>query len=411
MVPPTVASTNFTLQPFYQNPLILEQKCSVTVLLVDPDLEMDTMWALESVAANILPLETTCILLKTSICGKGKSSRDAYTGFDVQERYRQKADRVRKLARPLLANLIDRGNVRMTILNHTHYNLRACDNFYNPSFMLENFRFWGSDEFDEDLDSDLVLMTQGDAVLCHELHVDKWRDVAWVGAPWPARTGDRPWHFCSSLATIWREGHLNVNADEEPPPYPTPEQMCSNTMVGPQGNGGLGLRSRKWLRKAIEYCPSIRADVSGLSPEQYAAAPCRAQNAPAEDIYFVSILRGIGAPIPSNYEAALFSLELKSPGMIADQYKLNATFMEEMVRKRWYSRNDATGMDHYQKMIHHENTTKDPLIPIGIHKPWNDHVKEQLGDEYLNEQCPYMRKVVENSKYGRIQLSKLKIPF
>jgi hypothetical protein len=400
-------TTNFTLQPFYQNPLILKQKCSVTVLLVDPHLGKDSMWALESVAANILPLEKTCILLKTSVCGFGV---DYHVALDADRRYHRKAAIIRASAEPLFAAMIDRGQVRMTVLDHKKYNLRACNRFYNPSFMFENYRFWGPDEFDEDLDSDLILMTQGDAVLCHELHMDKWQDVAWVGAPWPARLGPMAWDFCSALPRIWNEGHHNATTNKEPPPYPSEDQLCHDTYYGPQGNGGLGLRSRKWLRKAIEYCPAHSQDVSGLTSAQWDTAPCRAFNTAAEDIYFVSILRGLGAPLPSNYEAALFSLELRSPGMIATQYNLNVSYMEAMIQKRWYSRKDPTGMDYYEQMMQ-QNTSEDPLIPIGIHKPWNDHVKKRLMDKYLQKQCPYMKRVVETSKWGRRVMNNTRITF
>jgi hypothetical protein len=287
----------------------------------------------------------------------------------------------------------------MIVLNHTRYNLRSCNNFYNPSYLFENYHFWGPDEFLPQ-DSDLLLMTQGDAVLCHELHMDKWRDVAWVGAPWPARKGKRGWDFCSFLPNSWTDFHGGKTV----PSFPTEDQFCDDTTYGPQGNGGLSLRSRSWLRKAIEYCPVVDRAVSGLDQDAYDAAPCKAKVVAAEDIYFVTILRGIGAPLPNNYEAALFSMELRSPNAIADQYSLNQSFVQDMIQKRWYSPNDPTGMDYYRTMIqagHNLSSDTDPLIPIGVHKPWNQYLGNRITEDYLNQQCPYMQKVVENSKYGR----------
>lgn len=167
----------------------------------------------------------------------------------------------------------------------------------------------------------------------------------------------------------------------------------------------MSLRSRSWLRKAIQYCPTSTFANSGLTRQQFDTAPCRATRIAAEDIYFVTILRGIGAPLPSNLEAALFSLELRTPPMIAEQYHLNDTFLENMVQKRWYSPNDPSGMEYYRTMMGHQHNLSqgmiDRLVPIGIHKPWNKYVSKRITETYLNEQCPYMIKVVENSKYGR----------
>ncbi|KAG7352037.1 hypothetical protein IV203_008085 [Nitzschia inconspicua] len=413
---------NFTLQPFYQNPTILKKNCSVTVLFVDPNLGKDSMWALESVVANILPLETTCVLLQTSVCEFISSTDghiDAVTGtIAIQQasnktelyNYNRKAQQVRQLAEPLFGKMIDRGNVRMKVLNHSRYNLKSCHNFYNPSHLLENYHFWGPDEFLPE-DSDLILMMQGDAVLCHELNVDKWKDVAWVGAPWPARKGKKPWHFCSFFPQSWKEFHEHAGSTNIPT-FPTDDQLCTDTSFGPQGNGGLGLRSRSWLRKSIEYCPVVSRTISGLSQQQYDAAPCKATNVAAEDIYFVTILRGIGAPLPNNFEAALFSMELRSPNAIAEQYSLNQTFMEAMVQRRWYSPTDPSGMEYYKTMLQQgQNLSSqgiDPLIPIGVHKPWNDFLRKRILEDYLNDQCPYMKHVVECSKYGRKHIEEMK---
>jgi hypothetical protein len=404
-------NNNFTLQPFYQNPVILQKNCSVTVLFVDPNLGKDAMWALESVVANILPLETTCVFIQTSVCdtyARNHQYPNKHDNNDEIGQYQRKARQVRDLAEPLFGNLIDQGHVRMKVLSHTKYNLHSCSNFYNPSHLFENYQFWGSQEFLPQ-DSDLVLMSQADAVLCHKLHVDKWRDVAWVGAPWPAKRGKQGWHFCSSLPTSWKEFHRDGGSGKKVPKYPTKYQLCHDTTYGPQGNGGVSLRSRSWLRKAIEYCPVEDRAISGLAQDAYGAAPCKATSVAAEDIYFVTILRGIGAPLPNNYEAALFAMELRSPAAIANQFHLNQSFIETMIQKRWYSLNDPTGMDDYRNVMKAGKNLSsgiDPLVPIAVHKPWNNYLGERITEDYLNEQCPYMKKVVETSKYGIRYLNK-----
>jgi hypothetical protein len=147
----------------------------------------------------------------------------------------------------------------MNVLNHTRYDLQSCNNFNNPSHLLENYHFGLPDEFLPQ-DSDLIVMSQVDAVLCHELHMDKWRDVSWVGAPWPARKEkmDGIFVLCHQI-----------------------EEILSNLVR--RANGGCRLRSRSWLRKAIEYCLVVDKVISGLSQDAY-DAPCKATTVAAEDI-------------------------------------------------------------------------------------------------------------------------------
>ena len=166
------ASLKFSLTERYQNPTILRDGCAITVLLVDPDLNEDVHWALESVADNIHPLERTCFLLQTSVCMLRKANA-TYSHL-----YEAKVEQFMSRVKPKFLNLIQRGNVRMTVLDKTKYDLKSCLNFYNPSFLFENYQYWGPDEFDPS-DSDQILMMQGDAVLCHDLNTEKWKDVAW----------------------------------------------------------------------------------------------------------------------------------------------------------------------------------------------------------------------------------------
>ena len=306
----------------------------------------------------------------------------------------------------MLRALMDRGNVRVTVLNHTKYHLKSCDYFYPPSSALSNYHYWGEDEFVDGVDSDLVFLMQGDAVLCHELNVDKWRDVAWVGAPWPPRLCTSQYCACNQLPTIWKNSFEDGGDQAEPPPvpaFPTPEEMCSDIRYGPQGNGGVSLRSRSWLRKAIRYCPVTNRKWTGLSLQDHQAAQCKIWGA-LEDVHFSTILRGIGAPLPNGYEAALFAMEMSTPLHIADRYNLTRSFQEEMVRKRWWSPEDPTGMDHFRNMMGSSSTTEYPVVSIAIHKPWNDRLKKRIHEDHLNEQCPYMKRMMEGSKYGRKHL-------
>ncbi len=193
--PATGAVWNFTLTEQYHNPTILRDGCAVTVLLVDPDLDDDVLWALESVADNIHPIERTCFLLQTSVCMLRKPN------VSHAELYSAKVDRFMRSVRPKFQTLIQQGNVRMTVLDHAKYGLRSCLNFYNPSFLFENHRYWGPDEFDLS-DSDLILMMQGDAVLCHDLNTEKWKDVAWGECSRILVEVDKTQHFNHLMNTL-----------------------------------------------------------------------------------------------------------------------------------------------------------------------------------------------------------------
>jgi Protein of unknown function (DUF5672) len=297
--------------------------------------------------------------------------------------FRRKARRIQKEAQPLFRNLIHRGNVRMTVLDYSFYRLKSCRNFFNPSFAWQNWHYWGPREFTTE-DSDLVLTIQDDAALCRPLDIRRWQDSAWVGAPWPASQGKKQWNLCSALPANWHFFHARTN--NTPPPYPSSDQLCTDHRFGPQGNGGVSLRRRSWLRKAIEYCPTDAAGINISSPV------CKAVNTPAEDVYFVTILRGIGAPLVSAYEAALFVWESRSIAQIEDQYKIeNATWKRERLEQRWGRSNVSLSVDI-------------PVVPIGIHKPWGTFFKDLMCDEDIHRQCKYLPRVIQNSKYGRIEL-------
>jgi hypothetical protein len=359
---------------------------------MDPDVGMAALWTLESVAEYVLPSESICILIQTSVCLEeiSATSKNATTvpsskSVFSSQAYQRKAQRIEQEAQPQFRDLIHRGNVRMTVLDYSFYRLKSCRNFYNPSFAWQNWHYWGPREFTRE-DSDLVLTIQDDAVLCRPLDILRWQDSAWVGAAWPASQGKKQWNLCSAMPANWYSFHARTN--NTPPPYPSPDQLCKDHHIGPQGNGGVSLRRRSWLLKAIEYCPT---DAAGINTS---SAVCKAVNTPAEDVYFVTILRGMGAPLVSAYEAALFVWESRSIAQIEEQYQIeNSTWKQERLMQRWSSSNVTLSV-HPQV----------PVVPIGIHKPWSTFFKDLMCHEEIHRQCKYLRSVLHHSKYGRIAL-------
>lgn len=304
----------------------------------------------------------------------------------------------------------------MTVLNHSFYQLKSCENFFSPSYAWQNWHYWGPREFLEQ-DSDLVLTVQADAVLCRPLDVRLWQDAAWVGAPWPAKKGDSPWHLCSSMPSQWKAYH-KAKQDQTNlstiPPYPSPDQLCSDNMVGPQGNGGLSLRQRSWLRRAIEYCPTVAAGIDDAMRQQ---APCDAHSTVAEDLYFVTILRGLGAPLPSAYDAALFAWEARSVSQIVEKYHIvNETWKEARLAQRW-----VPDQQYFvEKKKHHvsssnssivsskQDTPSSWFVPIGIHKPWSEFFVDKMCHPQIHRDCKYLRHIIHNSKDGVEKLAKRK---
>jgi len=112
------------------------------------------------------------------------------------------------------------------------------------------------------------------------------------------------------------------------PPFPTEDEICSDNKVGPFGNGGMSIHSRLWMKKAIQYCPSYLR--SGFSEEEVTSSPCWLDVLEgSEDFYFAMILKGMGAPLPTVYEASLFSSEMRVPENFVHQYILTNIELEQ----------------------------------------------------------------------------------
>ena len=178
------------------------------------------------------------------------------------------------MAGPLLKYRIELGNVRITNLNHTKYQLQQCNYFYSPSNPWLNYYYWNDydttatssssyrmtrGEFISGQDSDFILTIQKDVILCTILDVYAWREYSYVGAPWPALP---TWWSCTQLIANWNYWHSmttittkTIRDGRHIPSYPTQQDFSNNPNIGPIGNGGFSLRSRYWIQQAIQYCP------------------------------------------------------------------------------------------------------------------------------------------------------------
>ena len=252
-----------------------------------------------------------------------------------------------------------------------------------------NIHYW-TDEFIDGVDSDHVLFTQDDAVLCHEFYMDDYVDYAFVGSVWSKKSFQLTEGMCNGMPLRWsswlapqkrwerQQKRLSTIPMEKRLPRPdillngTFPGVCSDGN-GPVGNGGLSLRSRSWAIKAIETCPHVK--YSGIDSEGRVLA-CKVLEDINEDLYFGIVLRGIGAPFPSAIEAALFSTEMLWPEQVVAMFGAAQT---------------ADLSSNQRHRIIHDGT--EITVPAAVHKPWWYHSSELLHSTVMNNACPFLQYV------------------
>jgi hypothetical protein len=148
------------------------------------------------------------------------------------------AKQIYRRALPMFRGMMERGLVRITILDHSKYQLTDCTNFYTPSNAWMSINYW-KDEFIEKVDNEMILIVQSDGVICREFDIQLWSDLAFVGAPWaPTR-----WHggvVCDELRDKFKEWTKVDNIEEAPnqsSPHLNLKKFCKNGHA-PGFNGG-----------------------------------------------------------------------------------------------------------------------------------------------------------------------------
>lgn len=342
----------------YKNPEVIADGCSLTIVFVDPRINKagvdSEIWhSLESMAANVVPINTTCVVIQTSNQCPSRTAAQTYSKIAAH-------------AQPLFRSMIDMGNVRVDFIKPTTYPVGACTWNVNRLFMHPNY--W-EDEFNAQ-DSDLVIVLQPDSVFCHTFDVSMWTDLAFVGGAWPPEPGTHnnpapPGGVCRMIPNLWKQW---TNLEEFP-------NVCTGGRV-PVGNGGFSLRSRRWMKLATNTCRSFI-----FGPVN---TKCGVKSDVAEDLYFATALPGIKAPMPNPIEAALFGVEMIFLETVMEYYPSNASVsLENVVQKRWGD------MDKFNRMRKEGRT-----IPIGIHKPWWYHNNTVLNSPQIKRECPYLDKIL-----------------
>jgi hypothetical protein len=398
--------TEFSTFVRYTSSHILQNGCSLTTLVMDPRIPManftEPIWfTLESIATYA---SYSCVVLQTSSCQLLKTmptqiqqkkqiwNQEAYVAQEIYNR-----------AMPQFRRMMERGQVRITVLNHSKYGLTSCSNFFNPSRALMNVHYW-QDEFLDGVDSDMILVMQDDSVLCHALNVTLWTDLAYVGALWAPKENPL-WlvpkmGMCKTISMYWRSWTVRYKKLD-------PNILMCKPGYGPVGNGGLSLRSKSWMIRAIQACPfpPYSGILRGAVPGSIGCQVTRNIN---EDVYFATVLNGIKAPMPLAYEASLFTTEMLWPEQ-ADEFFGPYTNQSkyDIVTKRWGEGND--GLLKYQRMQNEEtynsisSLQRQDLrtVPIGLHKPWWYHPNQILQGSQILQECKFLKYMFDPDKESR----------
>lgn len=265
------------------------------------------------------------------------------------------ADNIYERSKPLFQQRLLSGRVRLTVVNHVKYHLASCHNFYNPGYAWLSNRYY-MDEFTLQ-DNDLMLFIEADAMLCRPLLVEHWRNrgVTYLGAPWAsdgkvAREVFYNFHLGSKFRiqrgdfngnrsvykdrrVYWRkvareEYHAQYNRSiwldywnsqkdsiYRPSPHlPFPaKHVYHDDKRRLVGNGGLSLRSRKWLLRALHTCPSP------IYSPSITGSNCTLEEFINDDIFFSSMLNVIG-PELSLQDALYFSTQNAPPDETTEEH-------------------------------------------------------------------------------------------
>jgi hypothetical protein len=288
---------------------------------------------------------------------------------------------------PLFQKMIQRGQVRVNILNHTKYNLKSCHNFYNPSSAMMNIDFWKEDQFINGVDSDVVFIIQHDSVLCNEPNLEYLQRFPYIGALWTQ-------YECNIVKKLWTDftmQYLNEYRDKEKAGLlsdqdkrpdlvnmtSTIHRYCDKTLgIGAVGNGGFSLRSRSAMVKVIETCPHVSWSGMDLTNRSF---PCMVTGELAEDLYFATVLKGLNEPMPNAYEAAVFSVERVWPSEVTNQFGGPTTYAEIVETTR-----------NVMKHVHFAHIKgRIETVPLGFHQQhyFNPKSVTSIGD--LAELCPH----------------------
>lgn len=383
-------------------PNILQYGCNITVQIMDPRISTShrgapAFFTLESVGAFI---PDACVVITTSKC-KIHLQHEHNTQMTVEDVLYH---HIYNSSLPLFQAMIKRGQVRVKILDHEKYNLKSCDNFYNPSAAMMNINYWRDDQFLDGVDSDMVLIMQDDSALCNEPNLEYLRRFPYIGALWLE-------YECNLIKKLWRgftrqplkeyrdKEKAGLLSDQDRLPdlvnlTSTMDRYCDRTRgIGAVGNGGFSLRSRSAMMKVIETCPHVFWSGIDIKNRTF---PCLVTDKVPEDLYFATVMRGLNMPMPTAYEAAVFSVERMWPS--------NA--MNRFGGPRTYAQLVETTLN-IMKHVHFTHVNgRFETVPLGFHQA-HYYTKSLISEGDLTTFCPFYSFVFDplDPRNGRYELT------
>jgi hypothetical protein len=98
-----------------------------------------------------------------------------------------------------------------------------------------------------------------------------------------------------------------------------------------------------------------------------------------EDLYFAMFLHDMSAPLPSAYEASLFSTETAFPEQVLQEYGGIAKVPTDIPKCREQNGSWVT-------------------VPNGMHKPWRYHSAQLLKSKDMEKACPFLKYVMSDAQ-------------
>lgn len=368
--------------------------CPVTVVFLDanlPNLKSGdpSLFQLESIA-TFLP--DACVIIQTSSC----SFRNALAVAEEMNLSLEHSIylRIFTMVEEQTHDMMERGQVRVTFLDHDKYNLKACDDFSFFSRALMNVNYW-RDEFN-DRDSNNVIIVRRGAVLCHHFDVEKYREYAFVAAP--LKNKDEMYgesDYCNALKTLWKTNSVNASVPsslDESNAMANILQSCLEG-IGPMSmDGNLSLFHRGKILEAIQTCP--HEHYSGYEMDELSDGNRSClwrQGEPS--LYLSTILAAMGARLPTGIVASLFSTKDVWPEQALDIYGGPFfTYKRQVLTSKYNCIYKGASV----KTITGEEVKR--TVPISLHVPFDakddEFQKSQLLSHDVVEQCPFIKYVL-----------------
>lgn len=147
---------------------------------------------------------------------------------------------------------------------------------------------------------------------------------------------------------------------------------------------------------AIDECP--HPQLSGVPVKK--DNECILQKFQNEDLYFATVLLGLKAPLPSAYEAALFSTEMLWPEQAEEFYgPYSDAQRTKFIENRW----GDEGLPMFERM-HNPNSYGSNFnasllrtVSIGLHKPWHYQPNTILTGSQIMMECKFLKYIFNPS--------------